>query len=278
MLERISNTWSLMGASWRILQQDKGLLVLPLLSGLGCALVLGSFAWPLWQSGLLEAQAQAPRVQETWVYAVLFVFYVASYFVITFFNSALIACALRRMDGQEPSVGDGLRDAWARLPQIAGWALAAGTVGLGLRILEDRSALLGRIVAGLLGMAWTVTSFLVVPVLVMEGKGPVTAWRASTRLLRRTWGDQLVGTFSFGVLFLALSLPAVVVIFLGIASGSTEVAVLSVAAAALYLVVLALVQSALQSIFQAAVYWYARHESAPAGFPGGLLAHAMHTR
>jgi len=204
----------------------------------------------------------------------LFLFYLCNYFVITFFNAAIIACAVRRMQGGTATVGDGLRDAAGRLPLIAGWALVSATVGLILRIIEDRSERVGRIVAGLLGMAWTVVSYLVVPVLVIERKGPFAALKDSTAMLRRTWGEQVVGNFSFGLMFFVLALPALAMVVLGFVTGSAVGLSLCIGVAVIYLVVLSLIQSALQGIFQAAVYLYARDGHA-SGFSNELLSGAM---
>ena len=261
------------------LKRDKTLLVFPLLSGVCCLLVLLSFAVPMFVSGAWHPPAQGARPAETTVYyGFLFLFYLANYFVITFFNTAIISCAMLRMTGGNPTVEDGFREAVARLPQVAGWALLSATVGLILRIIEDRSEKFGRIVAGLFGMAWTVVSFMVVPILVAERKGPFAALKGSTELLRKTWGEQLVGNFSFGLMFGLLGLPAFVLVMVGLFIGNTAALVLCVALAVSYLVTLSLIQSALQSIFQAAVYLYARNQTAPAGFESNMLAGALRSK
>ncbi|HXI82711.1 MAG TPA: DUF6159 family protein [Verrucomicrobiae bacterium] len=279
MFNRISYTWGLMRASWNVLKKDKTLLLFPLLSGICCALVLLSFAVPMFVSGAWHPPARdASSAQTTVYYGFVFLFYLANYFVITFFNTAIISCAMLRMAGGEPTVGDGFREAAARLPQIAGWALLSATVGLILRIIEDRSKWVGRIVAGLLGVAWTVASFMVVPVLVAERKGPFGALKGSTELLRQTWGEQLVGNFSFGMMFGLLGLPAFGFIIVALFLGSATALVLSIAFAVVWLMALSLVQSALQSIFQAAVYLYARNRMAPAGFESDMLASALRSK
>jgi hypothetical protein len=276
MFHKISYTWGVMGATWDILKKDKTLLVFPLLSGICCLVVLASFAVPMWLTGAWEPpKHDATQLQQILYYGTVFLFYLVNYFVITFFNTAIISCAVLRMVGGEPTVGDGFREAASRLPQIAGWALVSATVGLILRIIEDRSEKIGRIVAGLLGMAWTVVTYLVVPIIVVERKGPFAALKGSTALLRKTWGEQLIGNFGFGVLFGLLALPAIVLIVLAIISGSTVATVLCVVLAVVYLLGLSLVQSALQSIFQAAIYLYARDGSEPGGFPVDMLAGAM---
>lgn len=276
MFAKISYTWGLMRASWDVLRKDKTLLLFPLLSGVCCVVVLLSFAVPIFIAGAWQPPAHGARqVDFTVYYGLLFLFYLANYFVITFFNTAIVSCAMLRMAGGSPTVGDGFREAAARLPQVAGWALLSATVGLILRIIEDRSEKIGRIVAGLLGMAWTVTSFMVVPIIVAERKGPIGALKGSTELLRKTWGEQIVGGFSFGLVFGVLSIPALALIVIGVALASISLLVLCIVLAVLYLVALSLIQSALQSIFQAAVYLYARSQTAPAGFTSDLLAGAM---
>ena len=208
-------------------------------------------------------------------YGTLFLFYFCNYFVIVFFNSAVIACAAIRMQGGDPTVGDGFRAAFARLPLIFGWALVSATVGLILRIIEDRSKTVGKIVAGLLGLAWTVVSFLVVPILVIEKKGPISALKESTLLLKKTWGEQIIGNFSFGFIFFLLNIPAIILIALGIFSGNVAILITCIILGVVYLIIVALIQSALQAIFQAAIYLYAREGEAPAGFEPDLLAYSM---
>jgi len=274
---KFSNTWSLMGASWDLLKKDKEILVFPLISGICCLVVLASFAIPIIVSGGLESGG-ASTDSHALAYAALFLFYFCNYFVIVFFNSAIVACAAHRMNGGDPTVGYGLQAAFDRFSLIAGWALVQATVGLILRVVEDRSERLGRIIAGLLGMAWTVTSFLVVPILVIEKKGPLDAVKGSASLLRKTWGEQLIGNCSFGLVFLALGIPAFIVLVLGFMSGSGIGAIIGIIAAAVYLIGLALIQSALQAIFQTALYLYVRDGQAPQGFQNAALENAIITR
>jgi hypothetical protein len=272
-----------MSACWQILRQEKGLLLFPLISGTCCLLLLASFAVPLYVTNHWQPPGRdAAAVQQAAYYGVLFLFYVCNYFVVVFFNAAIVACATIRMTGGKPTVGDGFRAAAARLPVIAGWAVVSATVGLILRLIEDRSEKVGRFVAGFLGAAWTVVSFLVVPILVVENKNPVAALKESTALLKKTWGEQLAGNFGFGLLFFLLAIPGLVLIvagiFLGIASGAIVAMAACISLAVVYLVILALVQAALQSIFQAALFLYARDGAVPQGFEAELLGNAMGPR
>ncbi|MCD6393325.1 MAG: hypothetical protein J7M40_07435 [Planctomycetes bacterium] len=288
MFGRISNTWGLMGDSWRILKQDKELLLFPLLSGICCIIVIASFAIPMFagdswmppQAG--EEGESATTGEQVAYYLKLFLFYFCNYLVIIFFNSAVVGCAAMRMNGQNPTLGDGFRICFARMPLIVGWALIAATVGLILRIIEDKNRKIGRLIAGLLGMAWTAVSFLVLPILVIEKKDPITALKESTIMLKRTWGEQLMCNFSFGLIFFLLFLPGIALaalgIFIGISTQNAVVAVACIAVAVIYFIALSLIQSALQVIFQTALYYYAKHQTAPAGFDTATLGGAMYRK
>ncbi|HVV01598.1 MAG TPA: DUF6159 family protein [Verrucomicrobiae bacterium] len=278
-MNKIRRTWSLMSASWQILKEDKGLILFPLISGICCLLLLASFAIPLAATNHWRPPGSgAQPIDRAAYYGVLFLFYFCNYFIIVFFNSAIVACATMRMTGGQPTLGDGFRAASARLPLILGWAIISATVGLILRVIEDRSDKIGRIVAALFGAAWTITSFFVVPILVIENKNPFSALKDSTVLLKKTWGERLAANFSFGTVFFVLALPAVALFFLALFSGSFVAIVLAIALGAIYLIVLGLIQSALQSIFQAALFLYARDGQVPAGFEAGLLGDAMRSR
>ncbi len=286
---KFSRTFSLMRASWEVLKQDKELLVFPLLSAVGCMLVLASFAAPIlaltdWQAagesmaaGTVQSMSgsEGALSSEQLIHILgLFLFYCCNYFVIIFFNAGLIACAEIRMEGGDPTVADGLRAAWARLPAILGWAVVAATVGLVLRMIEERSNFVGKIVAGLLGVAWSLTSFLVVPILVIENESPLSALKRSASMLKKTWGEQLIGNFSFGLIFLLFALPGILFLFLGIAANSVTLIVVAV----VYFTGISLAQSALQGIFQAALYLYMRDGKAPDGFEASALQASIGNR
>jgi len=247
--------------------KDKELLIFPVLSGIACLLVLATFAVPTYLADAWQVPGrEAPASEQIVFYGLIFLFYYCNFFVITFFNSAIVGSAVMRLSGREPTFGDALMAAMNRLPQIAAWAFLAATFSVVLKIIESRSERVGQFVVAVLGTAWTVTTFLVVPVLVVEGIGPIDAFKRSSKLLVKTWGQQLFGNSSFGIIFFLLSLPAD-----SRWAGQRLAAVL----AAVYLLVLGVVQSTLQAIFQAAIYVYASEGHEPAGFNHGLLSNAV---
>lgn len=278
-MEKFERSWRILKASWDILRQDREILLFPVFSGLALFLILMSFVVPVLALGGIEPAHRIARHNGAVGNGiVVFAFYFINYLVILFFNTAIVACATIRMRGGNPTVADGLHTASTRLFEIAGWALVSASVGMLLRMIEERSRLVGRIVAALLGMAWGITSTLVIPILVNERKGPMEAFRESARLLKKTWGEELIGGFSFGLVFFVLSLPAVALVCGGVAIGSGAPALAFVSFAVLYLVSLAVVQAALQGIFQAALYQYARKGEVPRGFERDVLSEAITPR
>lgn len=276
---KISNTWKLMRSSWEVLKKDKELLVLSLLSGICCLVVLASFLLPIFLTDAWTTAIERPTTYDQLIqYGILFTFYFCNYFIIVFFNSAIVACAMIRMRGGDPTVKDGLHASVERLRFIAEWALVSATVGLILRILEDRFDKLGKLITGFLGLAWSVTSFLVIPLLVIEKKGPIPALKDSAVLLKNTWGENLVSNFGFGLIFFLLAIPVIPIIFLGYLSGYVWLLTICIVIGALYLILLALIQSTLQAIFQSALYNYARNGNVPVEFNSDLLSGAMRTK
>jgi hypothetical protein len=272
VFERMSNGWALAGSSWRVLKTDKQLLIFPLISGLALLVVMASFLAPIVviavNGGFENIDQDGPPV---WVYPLTFAFYFCNYFVIVFCNAALTSCALMRLGGEEPRVSDGFRMAFARLPQIAGWALLSATVGLLLKMLENAHEKIGAIVSGLLGTAWSIMTFFVVPILVVEKVGPFQAVSRSVAILKKTWGESLVGNFGIGLLMFLLTIPGFLMIAGAVAVFVNApqlfpLGITLIAAAVLYFIVLSLVGSALNSIFLAALYQYAAHDQVPAGF------------
>src|SRR5260370_20607117 len=110
-----------------------------------------------------------------WAYVVAFAFYFCNYFVIVFCNAALVSCAMLSFHGHKPTLADGFRAASSRLPQILAWALVSATVGVLLKVIENAHEKVGQFVSALLGTAWTVMTYFVVPVLVVEKVGPFEA-------------------------------------------------------------------------------------------------------
>lgn len=273
MFEKFARSWSLVKASAAVLRADKELLWFPVISSIAALIVAATFLVPSVLSGLFDGGAGAASI------VVGFLFYVTQFTVIFFFNSALVGAALIRLEGGDPTVADGLRIARERFGAIVGYAVIAAVVGLLIKALEQRSEWLGAMVARLLGAAWTVSTFLVVPVLVAQNVGPIDAIKASFGLLRESWGENLIGNvglgFAFGLLtFAVILVGAGLVVAAALTAGAT-VAILIGALVVIAVIALAVTQAALAGIYQAAVYRFAVDGQAPVGFDGAALQGAF---
>ena len=280
---KISNTWALVKQSFAILRQDKELMTLPILSAISCILVTLSL---LAGSGLaFYPQIEAAMAAEgAWhpgnalLLGAAFLFYLANYFVIVFFNTALVSAASIRLGGGHPTVRDGLSAAWGRVGVIFQWALLAATVGMVLRMIEGRSSLIGRLMVSLVGMAWTLATFFVVPILAFENLGPIAALKRSAQLFRTNWGAEVAGTFSFGLIFFLLALPGALLPVVGGALAGTYGVTIGAALMVVYFIVLAVVSASTHGIFLAALYRYANQGEASQGFSRDTLSSAWQSK
>jgi len=273
MFESIGRSWELVKASWRILSQDKKLLVFPLLSGIFTLIVVASFILPLVLSGALLGQVTAGPAP--W-YVLLFLFYVVTYFVAIFFNTALITCVHALLQGRETSITEGLSNAVRHIGPILLWATIAATVGIILRTIQDRAGFIGRIAVAIVGGIWSLVTIFVVPVLILEDKGVVDAIRESVALFRKTWGESVVGSVSIGLIFGAIVVVGLLGVFAALLfTRSLGVMILAVGLFIVLLAVVSVVASAMQGIFVTALYTYAKTGNVPTGFGKGVLENAF---
>jgi hypothetical protein len=274
MFQRLSNSWELFKASAAVLNADKELLIFPIVSGIGALIVSATFAIPLFLTGLFDQLFVAEGGPSIVGIIVGFLFYLVQYFVIIFANSALVGAAMIRLRGGDPTVGDGFRIAFQHIGAILGYAAIAATVGMLLRALAERSNRLARIVISLIGLAWNLATYLVVPVLVVEGLGPFDALKRSVELLKKTWGEQIAGNLGLGALFGLLNFVVLIIciplIIVGAVNESMAVIITAVIILVVALTLLGLINGALSGIYIAAVYRYAAE-----GQTGGFFSPEM---
>lgn len=281
MFETFSRSWELVKASWRVLRADKELVVFPIVSGLGMLVVTLLFAVPLIGTGVFDyAASGGERGIGVAGIIVTFLFYVVAYSVVFFCNTALVSAALIRLDGGDPTLNDAFRSASQRKGAILGYAVIAATVGTILNMISSRVGVIGQIVISLVGFAWNVATFLVVPVLIVEQLGPIDAVKRSAQLLKSTWGEQLVGNFSIGTVFGLLAFGVMLLIgfplfALGASADSPVTIVLAVAVLVVLMLVISVISSTLQGIYMAALYRYATQGTAGGFFDDATMQNAF---
>lgn len=281
MLDKINRGWQLALLSYGILRENKGLVVFPLLSFASMAVLFASFmlpGWPMLSRYFHDQSTHADQLNGT---LLLFVFYWINYTIVTFFNVALMAVTLERLEGREADFSTGISRARSQWVSIVAYSAVAATVGTILRTIEERVGWIGNIIFGLIGLAWTVSVALVVPVLAAEDAGPIEAISRSGGLIKKSWGEGLVS--GVGVTAFT-SLVMVVVMVIGggaiigaLAHGMTSLAILLGALTAVAFAVMILVSETLSKINLAVLYRFANGEQT-AGYDQALLVGAFRAK
>jgi hypothetical protein len=271
-MSRIKRGWNLTKKSWGLLRQNPELLRFPLYGGLAtivCAIVVvgpGVF--------LIEED------QTVFGGAVAVIGFYLLAVIGTYFSVGLAAAADMIFHGREATVADGLAVSRSRFSQIAGWAAVATTIGLVLSALENQG-IVGEIAGRLLAIGWSLITFLAVPVIALEGTGPIETLKRSSSLFKSRWGAQVTGNIAIGgAVFLFGVLPSALLIFAGFliwASASFAGALLLVLGV-IGLAISMLISSALSNIFGVALYRYAIDGEAVGGFTADELNSAVKTK
>jgi len=260
-MRRIKRGWGLTKKSWALLREHPSLIRFPLYGAVATTLLAIVFLGPglyLWDEDQL---AGAIPLIALGVYVLSFVGF--------YFSVGLAACADMIFRGQEATVGDGLAVARTRLAQISGWAAVSAAISLVMGVLENQGGALGTVAARLVGMAWTLVTFLAVPVIAIEGTGPFETIKRSGSLFRERWGQQITGNLAIGgAIFLLGVLPAIALIVAGVAvwSSAPFLGALLVVIGALVLAIALLISRALSGIFGVALYRYALDGEVVGGF------------
>jgi hypothetical protein len=278
MLGRIARGWSMAKASFTVLRAHPKLIVLPVFSAAALILALGVlFGLFMFEAGSFQAAGQlVKKLEQAWdgnpiaigagVIMLGWLFTSLS----LYFNAALVFCVLRAFNGERPSIAEGLATAAGRLPQIIGWAFVAVVVGYIISLiqqtLKDKLGFLGSLLGGLFDFAWAAITYFVLPVLVVEGLGPVGAVKRSSSILKQTWGEAVTGSVGLGAIGFLLCVPAVLLIALGILlGGNGGFALVLFPLAVVYIVAVMTVMATLGTVFQTGLYVYATTGKAPFG-------------
>jgi len=252
LFNRLSNGWTIAQNSFKVLMANKQLLIFPVLSGVSLILIMGTFilaalGFSGWDFDNVDLKGDNKVLQ----YCFIFGFYIVNYFVVVFFNMALIHCTTLYFRGEEVTLKKGIAFSMSRVGTIFAWAVFAGSVGAILKIIQENVGTLGKILTGLIGVVWSITTFFVVPVIAYENMGPLEAVKRSASLMKEKWGEGIGAGFSFGLIqlvgilavgILAAILAVSIHLFAGIAFG------------VLGLLLLATIVSAARTVFVSQIY------------------------
>jgi hypothetical protein len=259
-VERVRRGFRLLGASWEVVKTDRELLILPVVSFLAIAIV-GAATFGIIAADGIQVSGESIRMSMG-DYVATGVFYFVMYFIGIFSSAAVVGAATIRLQGGDPTLGDGLRMAWSKLPKIAGWAVVAASVGLILRALQERAGFVGRIVIAIVGAAWSAITFFVIPVLLYEPQSVPGSVKRSASIFKERWGEQFVGNGSIGIAMFLLSIPA----FLVVGALFAMAPIAGIVAGVVVFGLLIGVGGAMSGVFNAALYRYATTGEASGAF------------
>jgi hypothetical protein len=275
---RYRRGWELTKRSWAVLRSHPALMRFPVFGGFASLIVAALLVLP--GIFLLDTKETAPGI------VLLAIGLYLSVLVGIFFSVALAAAADAIFHGRESEASaEGYRVARSRFGAIAGWAFVSALLGLLFSVIESQRGL-ASIVGGLLGAAWGIVTFLAVPVIAIEGTGPVTTIKRSAALFKQRWAGQITGNIAIGgAVGLLGILPSVLLIVAGVYLWSDNgngddvaLGAILVGIGTVVLVVAVVLQRALRGVFGIALYRYAAGGEVAAGFSEDELESAVVTR
>jgi uncharacterized protein DUF6159 len=270
-MQRIKRGWGLTKKSWALLNTHRELIRFPLYGAVATTLLaivtLGPGLYLLDQDSL----GGAIPLLVIGVYVLSVVGF--------YFSVGLAAAADMIFRGQnDVTVADGLAVARQRFSQICGWAAISTAISVLMGVLENQGGIAGEIAARLVGMAWSLVTFLAVPVIAIEGTGPVETLKRSASMFRERWGQQITGNIAIGgAVFLIGVLPALILIVGGVLlwSSASFLGAVLVVIGALVLAIAMLISRALSGVFGVALYRYALDGETVGGFTRDELESAV---
>lgn len=259
----------LLKQSYAILKSDKELVLFPIYSAvfsfLAFLVVGGLYAAVRW--GAMNGTEN--RGVD---YIFLFLLYVASYYVVIYFNAGLAACVLYRFRGNDPTFRYGKSEADKHRKAILGYALLAATVGVILQIIAERFKLVGRIAANILGAVWSIATIFIAPVLVTTDLSPLDAVKESARIFKTTWGNTVKGSVSFFFIGILGIVVCLIPLVLGATIGGAAFIFGGLIITILAVIALSIILSTCSSIYRTALFHFATTRQVPTGFDSGLQA------
>lgn len=286
-MQALSRSWNLTKLSFRVIGQDKELLLFPLIA---VVLSIGYLVALLVPTIWLEFSQDGSVEWSVADYIVTFVAYLGLSFIGTFSNMCIVYTAKTRFAGGDATFGQSVGFTLGRIHQVLAWAAVSATVGVIFRMIDDaaqRAGAIGKIVVsilrGLLGMVWSAITLFVVPSMVYRGTGPIDAIKDSIRVLRKTWGESLVRSLGFGLVEFLFMLGGMFV-FGGMIAGAVSMGVGNgvvlglVIVAMVYFVGVAFVFLLARTIFNTALYAFASEGAMAPGYDDATLRAAFRTK
>ena len=265
---RIGRGWRVTKLGMHVVRADPELMVYMLFSSILsiiAAIIL------LTTTGGLGYFIGGEESTEVGVFVGTFLSYMAIAIITVFWNAAIIASAHERMTaGTNPSFSYGIKQAMKCLPQIVIWGLISGTVGLIVGLLDGMAQddnpvvrAIGSIASLIVQVAWWMTTFFVVPMLVLEGYQVGESMRRSPELFEKTWGEDVVSMGGTGIVNFLVILLVVLICMPLIAQEGELGTGLAFALMFIGIGLSVLFFTACEAVNRASLYYYAKTGESP---------------
>lgn len=266
--------------SWAILKQDKELAWFPACSAITSLIalaIMGAIFFYVAMAGNIHAFDNVKRDGIDAVsYIILFIYYLVMFIITNYFLAGMYIIIDGRFKGQNVTFSEGIKGANDNMGKIFVWSLISATVGVVLRIIADRSQIVGKIVAALFGAAWNILTYFSLPSLIIGQTSVKQSFKESASIIRKTWGETIIINFSMGLFFgLLFFLGIVIAVGFIVIVPVLSVALIVMVLLVIYFIALSLISATLGSIFKLALYQYARTGTIPQGFTPALIQGAV---
>ena len=279
---RLRTAWLLLKQSVRVLRVNKSLIRYPLMN-IVFMIPLVIILFMIFVSGHnivfgpdhISASGAHQINLRPIAYLIIFIFYIIAYFINNFYGAGLAANVLDLFGGKKQPYASYIAKARSRAGTIFFFAVIEATVGMILRYIAERSRLLARIVARILGAIWGLATLFVDPLIISSDVSAPQAIKRSVKLFKDTWGENVIGRVTLGVAGFFISCAVIIagtilIILGGAIGGPALVFIIALLCCIAYLLV-GVVISAANSILNTALFYFAEYKQVPAAFDADLL-------
>lgn len=284
MFESFKRSWEITKTSVNVLLLDKELLLFPIFAGIFSTIFFVAMIFPFIISGIVSSLV-GESLGTILSYVAIFVLYLGLAFIATFFNVCVVYTIKKRFEGGNATFFESLGFGFSKLKLIFAWSIVSATVGLVLNILNNVAEKLGpvgkiimNITVSVLGGVWGIITIFVVPAMVYDNVGPLTAIKNSVETLKKTWGESLIRYVGLGLVQLVIFLG---ILFVGIIFSIILLLVLPLLGIIMFLVTLVLlilvvlIFTLLNTVFNTALFVYAKTGTVPQGYNPELMKSAF---
>jgi hypothetical protein len=292
-MNAFARSWEITKMSFGVINQDKEMLVFPMLAGIFSILYAAALLFPtiiveFIKEGSDRTFAVTNTATGTLEYFLLGLTYLGISFIATFFNTCVVYTAKVRFEGGDATFMDSIKFAFSKIGLVFSWSMVAATVGLLLSAIDNAAERMGgpgkvivSILHTILGLAWSIVTIFVVPAMVYDNLGPIEAIKKSAQTVKNTWGESLIRHYGLGfisAIFIFLGFGLAVLLFMGAAGLGPTGMVAAASITGIYFLAVILVFQCANMVFNVALYAFANQKIIPSSIDEDILRDVFQSR